>query len=132
MGIRLHYGDNSVQHNGIFMAFDKDNNLHLSHVDLKKVDFYMTDGYIHSIGNTAGFMMINRDLFNEIGGFNESYIECFEDVELNMECVNKGMKNITVFDAVAYHYESLTRKKSEEKNRNESIDYGRLIEYLKK
>jgi GT2 family glycosyltransferase len=61
------------------------------------------------IGNTGAFMMIRKDLFDSIGGFNENYSSCFEDMELNLESIVKGKYNLNVGDSVLYHYESLTR-----------------------
>lgn len=129
IGIRLHYGDNSVQHNGMYIYL-KDDKIILSHVDLKKIDFYDTDGYYNSAGNTGAFLFIKKELFNQIGGFSENYIECFEDVELNMECIGLDLKNITIFDAVAYHYESLSRNKNSNKIRNMNVDYETLTNYV--
>ena len=71
--------------------------------------------------------MITKELFNEIGGFNEIYTECFEDVELNFQALINGYKNITIYDAVAYHYESVSRSKSSVKQNNERVD---LVEKL--
>ena len=72
-------------------------------------------------------MMMSKNLFNEIGGFNTEYRECFEDVQLNVECINRNKDNIFVGDAVCYHYESQTRNKSEEKIKRESEDYSKRI-----
>ena len=46
------------------------------------------------------------DLFERI---NRDEVLICEDVELNLKCRHQGLKNITVSDAVAYHYESKTR-----------------------
>jgi GT2 family glycosyltransferase len=95
----------------------------LSHVDLKKNSDYFQGVNYNSLGNTGAFLLINRQLFMDIGGFNESYIECFEDVELNMNCLIRGKKNISVCDAVAYHYESMSRNKSSDKIEKLNRDY---------
>lgn len=129
IGIRLHYGDNSVQHNGMYVRI-KNGQIDLSHVDLRKTDFYNTKGYYYSAGNTGAFLFINKQLFNDLGRFNEGYIECFEDVELNLRCINRNLKNITIFDAVAYHYESVSRNKNIDKIKNTNIDYKLLIDYV--
>ena len=131
IGIRLHYADNSVQHNGIFVNSDGEN-LQITHIDLRKIHFYKDDGFYNSIGNTGAFLMIEKELFNLIGGFNETYNECFEDVELNLECIYHIRKNYTVCDAVAYHYESLSRDKDLRVNKvgRERVDYDRLFKYI--
>jgi GT2 family glycosyltransferase len=122
IGIRLHFEDNTIQHNGI-LAFRDEKQLHLSHVDLKLDSNYSMGINKKSIGNTGAFLLINKELFYEIGGFNENYIECFEDVELNFECLIRNKINITNSVAVAYHYESMSRNKNENKIRNLNIDY---------
>ena len=64
---------------------------------------------LESDGNTAAFMMTPRAVFEEIGGFNESYEKCFEDVEYAVECTKRGYTHLTVVDAVCIHYEGATR-----------------------
>lgn len=128
IGIRLHYADNSIQHNGIFINSDG-GNLIITHVDLRKTALYKDFGYYSSVGNTGAFLMIQKELFDSIGGFNESYIECFEDVELNLECLFQSRNNITICDAVAYHYESVTRNKSADKLNRVNEDYKRIFNY---
>jgi GT2 family glycosyltransferase len=78
-------------------------------------------------GNTAAFMMIKKEIFNKIGGFNQGYQECFEDVELNVDCLTRNLKNYFVSDAVCFHYESQTRNKSDEKLQRESDDYTKRL-----
>lgn len=126
IGIRLHYGNGNIQHNGIVM----DNNFRLGHRDIRKDSGYATDVNYNSFGNTGGFMLINKDLFNLYNGFNETYIECFEDVELNMTCSYNGKKNITVSDAVAYHYESISRDKISDGANRQGEDYLRLKQFI--
>lgn len=129
IGIRLHYKNGLVQHNGIKIIRVKEKNgLQLTHVDLKKNIGYNTGVNLKSFGNTGAFLMISKNLFNEIGGFNENYIECLEDVELNLECLLRNKINITASDAVAYHYESLSRNRNEDKITRINEDYFNRLE----
>ena len=129
IGIRLHYGDGSIQHNGMIAFIDAYNRPIFSHRELKKSDNYFNGINYNSIGNTGGFMLISRDLFTGLGYFNENYLECLEDVELNLKCKLLGLNNITVSDAVAYHYESISRNKIAGGNSRFEIDYHRLISF---
>lgn len=130
VGARLHFGDNSIQHSGVNLFFGNDRRIHVSHVGLKSYYNYHK-GDREVFGNTAAFMLINKNIFNNIGGFNENYKECFEDVHLNIDCLNLNLKNYFVPSAVCYHYESQTRSKSEDKWKNESEDYTyRLIPFI--
>ena len=122
VGIRLHFGDNRIQHSGVIAFVDDQYNIRISHHGIGTY-FNYHQGKKEVFGNTAAFMMIKKTLFNQIGGFNETYNECFEDVELNIECLNRRYKNYFLGTAVAYHYESQTRNKDEEKLKRESEDY---------
>jgi GT2 family glycosyltransferase len=71
--------------------------------------------------------MIKNKIFNKLNMFNEGYIECFEDVELNFKCVLDGLKNITCGNLVAYHYESVTRNMDEDHRKRMSRDYLEML-----
>lgn len=133
IGARLHYGDNTVQHSGIITFVRQDMGIGISHHGLRSYYNYHDSMVRDVFGNTAAFMMISKKLFDDIGGFNTSYRECFEDVELNVECINRGKENIFLGNAVCYHYESQTRNKNEEKLKREGEDYTkRLIPFILK
>lgn len=133
IGARLHYGDNTIQHSGIMMFVRQDMGIGITHHGLRSYHTYHSSMMRNVFGNTAAFMMISKKLFDDIGGFNTSYRECFEDVELNIECINRGKENIFLGNAVCYHYESQTRNKDEEKLKREGEDYTkRLIPFILK
>jgi GT2 family glycosyltransferase len=133
IGCRLHYGDNTVQHSGIMMFLHQNYQVGITHYGLRSYYTYHKETKKDILGNTGAFMMINKNLFQEIGGFDSSYRECFEDVQLNIECINRNKDNIFLGEAVCYHYESQTRNKSQEKLKRESEDYTKkLIPFILK
>lgn len=109
VGCRLHFEDGSIQHNGLEIYHDMKN----SYYEVLNTERHKTNGYTtkvkRTLGSTGAFLMIPYILFNEIGGFNESYIECFEDVHLSIDVILKGYKSYVVSTAVCYHKESQTR-----------------------
>ena len=108
VGARLHFGDNTIQHDGITVIVDKNRGLHLNHIGIRS--YYNYTPYTKEvIGNTGALLMIKKNIFNKCGKFNENYVSCFEDVELNMKCIVLGYKNFNDGESVAYHYESQTR-----------------------
>lgn len=127
VGGRLHYEDGSIQHLGISLQVNSKNNLSITHKYLKwdyeNIRASKSESYTH--GNTAAFMLVAKDLFLEIGGFNEEYIECFEDVEFNLQCILKNKINITTSKAVCYHLESQTRDRN-----GESIDLQMILKFI--
>lgn len=129
IGIRLHYGDGSIQHNGITIAHDG-TRIRLSHRDIRKTSNYQTKINYNSQGNTGGFMLIPKKHFDSLGGFNEEYIECLEDVELNLKLKQMGLRNITVSDAVAFHFESVSRNKIDGGEQRFAADFNRLSKFI--
>jgi GT2 family glycosyltransferase len=122
VGCRLHYGDGTVQHDGIYCALNKDNTIKFSHLNLSTY-YSFKKGLNEVFGNTAAIMMIRRNVFFNMGMFNENYINCFEDVELNVKCLMNGFKNYCHSDLVAYHYESQTRNELSSKSEDMKKDY---------
>jgi GT2 family glycosyltransferase len=68
-------------------------------------------------------MMVRKTAFNKLGQFNENYLTCLEDVELNILCLKSGLKNLYSGKAVAYHYESQSRSEDIEINDKFKYDY---------
>lgn len=129
VGARLHFEDNTIQHDGMLSFIDKNNNFIVTHNNFKSY-FNFTKEVKPVIGNTAALLMIRKKTFEKCGMFNEEYISCFEDVELNFKCNIIGLVNYYAGNCVAYHYESQTRKDDPEYNNKMVSDYKKLIEFV--
>jgi GT2 family glycosyltransferase len=108
VGARLHFNDNTIQHCGIIAGLDSKNSFLVTHIGLTNYYNY-TINTNEVFGNTAALLMIRKNVFEKCGYFNETYTDCFEDVELNIKCLSLGLSNYFVGSAVAYHLESQTR-----------------------
>jgi GT2 family glycosyltransferase len=129
VGCRLHYENNLVQHDGVASSVIK-NQFYVTHHGLSTYYYYLP--YIKNVsGNTAALMMIRLKTFNKCGGFNENYISCFEDLELNYVCIVKGLNNYNDGRLVAYHYESQTRNEDQEKQNKMTKDYNTLLSFVR-
>jgi len=123
VGARLHFGDNTIQHDGMLGIINKVNNVFgITHKNLSSY-YNFSDKTISVVGNTGALVMIRKFTFDKCGMFNENYISCFEDVELNFKCVTLGLENYLCSDCVAYHYESQTRNEDSEKLDKLQKDY---------
>jgi GT2 family glycosyltransferase len=132
VGCRLHYGDNTIQHDGV-LIYLKTTTKEIFTTHQNKLAYYkFTKDVSTCIGNTAGLMMININTFKQIGMFNEMYNECFEDVELNLNLSIRGLENYFLGTHCAYHFESKTREI--EKSQTKMMDdyNGILIPFLQK
>jgi len=121
-GCRLHYGNNTIQHNGVVAHIDSKGSFGVGHLELNK---YYSNSYTINdvIGSTGGLLMIKKVLFEKLGSFNENYISCFEDVELNLKSILLGYRNICDTNLVAYHFESQTRNDDPENITKLQIDF---------
>lgn len=123
VGCRLHFGDGTVQHDGVVGLQKKDDkSIYVTHLGFKS--YYGYTPYVKEVfGNTAALMMIRKNTFEKCGYFDEKYISCFEDVQLNLTCLILGYKNFYDGRLVAYHYESQTRNDDGENLKKQGFDY---------
>ena len=132
VGCRLHYPNGRIQHCGIYISdFDLTTKTRIKGKYQILHKFYRGQYLFNKnidevFGNTGAFLMINRDLFLDAGGFDEKFTECFEDVKLNIELLNRGKLNLCNNYAVGIHHESYTRKKSEDMKFKSTVDFNKL------
>jgi GT2 family glycosyltransferase len=132
VGCRLHYEDNTIQSDGNLIFFS-----------VSKKQFYVTKRNVGNYfnfsketnlctSNTSSLMMVNTNTFNQVGGFNENYIDCFEDVDFCLNLTLKGFNNYVSGNHTAYHYESKTRYVEGNKNVIEYDFKETLLPFIQK
>lgn len=108
VGIELLYPDRSIQHGGIFAAFNRDESFKgVGHIGFKQNKMLPT---IWTAGNTGAFLMMRRIDFLNVDGFDEGYDVSFQDVQLNFDVIaklNKGCLTLNFISAI--HKEKQTR-----------------------
>ncbi|MDE5101871.1 MAG: tetratricopeptide repeat protein [Trichodesmium sp. St19_bin2] len=110
VGALLLYPDNTIQHAGVVLGMR-------SVADHSHRGFSPTDagykGQIISVNNysavTAACLMCRREVFEQVGGFDEELAVAFNDVDLCLKIIYKGYRNIYLPHAVLYHHESKSR-----------------------
>jgi GT2 family glycosyltransferase len=101
----LYPHDYTIQHAGV--AFDKWTLSHLfvgrstSEIDLKPVEDRQAV--------TAAFFACRRSVFEQVGGFDETYRDGLEDIEYCLRCCELGYRNVLASRFPAMHLESATR-----------------------
>ena len=60
---------------------------------------------------TAACLLVRKDRFLEVGGFDENYKYGYEDVDLGLKLLKKGYENIYMPTSILYHYEFGTQNK---------------------
>ena len=111
VGIKLLYGDGTIQHAGIFWDC---NNLGMcqgvGHLHFKEKNRDLPAGIV--LGVTGAFLMLRTADFKNISGFDERFKYCFEDVVLCKRIRDLGMQIVCNNAVEAIHYESQTRKQA--------------------
>jgi GT2 family glycosyltransferase len=131
VGCRLHFKDNTIQHNGILIYLDKEKKLHLGHTGFRSYYNYSTHTK-EVIGSTGALLMIKKTVFELCNYFNENYVSCLEDVELNLTTKILGYNNICDSNLVSYHFESQTRDDESDKIEKFNKDYYVLVSFIEK
>ena len=126
LGARLHYGDNSVQHSGMFAYINPEDGFEITHNHLGYLYTYNSE-LKEIVGNTGACLFVRKNVFERLGYFNENYISCFEDVELSLKALTSGYTNYIHGDLVAYHYESQTRDEDKDKLVKLQADYEKNL-----
>ncbi len=108
VGGLLLYPDRSVQHAGVVLGCRGT----ADHVRLPSdsAGYGGTLACAHEVSAvTAACLMMRRDVFLEIGGFNTHFFSIYQDVDLCLRLRSMGRRNIFTPHAVFIHHESYTR-----------------------
>ncbi len=111
VGALLLYPDKTVQHAGVLMG------MRGTADHLMRGFPHGVDGYAGSLACsrevsalTAACLMLKRSDFEAVGRFNEHFFTHYQDVDLCMQLIKQGRRNIYTPQAVLIHHESKTRK----------------------
>lgn len=110
VGVRLYYGDDTVQHAGVIMGIQ--GIAGHAFVGLPRSEYgYMARAVStqEMSGVTAACMMVRKSVFEEVGGLTEELAVAFNDVDFCMKVRRAGYKVIFDAEAECYHYESKSR-----------------------
>lgn len=131
VGTKLLYPNNTVQHAGVVLGLwgvaghmgtgkERDDNGYMSHLALRR----------NYSAVTAACLMVRRDVFEEVGGFEEELAVAFNDVDFCLKIREAGYRNVFLADVELYHYESLSRGK--EDNTEKVARFNGEVAYMRK
>ncbi|MBE1426053.1 GT2 family glycosyltransferase [Desulfomicrobium macestii] len=104
VGCKLLYPDSTVQHAGVAFSSIKVHHIYRnfapSHPAVNKQREFQAV--------TAACMLVPRKLFLSLGGFDESFINGFEDLDFCFRARSKGYKVMYTPESVVIHHESKT------------------------
>jgi len=115
IGCRLLYPNNTIQHDGqiVVIPTNRPDDVIMAHMNQHKPESVRSwEQPVKTTGNTFALCMTDLSLFKRLGGLNEVFRDCFDDVYFNLQCLMDNRTNALVESRFkAYHHESLTRGK---------------------
>jgi GT2 family glycosyltransferase len=128
IGTRLYYPNNTIQHSAIAPYLKKEK------IYIVKIGAGSRYSYINGtkevFSNTAALCLVNKKVFIKAGMFSTEFQECYEDVDMNINLINMGRKNMIAGDAIAYHIEGQTRFKVDGREERELDDLKVITQKL--
>lgn len=110
VGAKLYYSDDTVQHAGVILGLGGIAGHSHKHFDRHDPGYAARASIAQNLtACTAACLMMRRDVFDEVGGLDESFEVAFNDVDLCMKIREKGYLIVFTPYAELYHYESKSR-----------------------
>jgi len=110
-GARLLRPNGTIQHAGVVIGFEGFAGHPFADQPALTFNIYGSTGwYRNFLAVTGACMMLRREVFDEIGGFDEAFITCGSDVEICLRAWRYGYRTVYNPFAELVHYECQTRK----------------------
>jgi len=137
VGCKLLYPDRTIQHAGAILGINYTNGKENVAEHSPKYIPYNNFGYfgqvnmIHNVSVvTAACMMLRKEVFEEVGGFDENLAVAYNDVDLCLKIREKGYLIVYTPYAELYHYESKSRGYDDTSEKRER--FLKEIKYIRK
>jgi O-antigen biosynthesis protein len=111
VGAKLYYGDGSLQHGGVILGISGGAGHQHRYCAGASDGYFGRLKLTHNLSCvTAACLAVRRDVYNEIGGFEEKHLAvAFNDVDFCIRIREAGYNIIWTPHAELYHYESQSR-----------------------
>jgi GT2 family glycosyltransferase len=110
VGAKLLYEDETIQHAGVILGIGGiAGHSHRMTPGDAEGHYNAVKTVRNYVAVTAACMLVSRDLFNAVGGFDEQLAVAFNDVDLCLRVHQAGYRNVYTPYAELFHYESKSR-----------------------
>lgn len=112
VGPKLLFPDGSIQHAGVAVGI----NGYAAHPFWRFPDTRHMTAFGHADWNrnylavTSACVMLRREVFQQLQGYDEQFVLCGSDVDLGLRCVEAGLQVIYTAGTFLYHHESASRR----------------------
>lgn len=120
VGIKLLYPDKLVQHAGVVLGYGGvAGHIYVTASNNDNGLFGRLCMPYDYTAVTAACLMIDKNKFNEVKGFDEKLKVALNDVDLNLKVLDKGYFNVCLSNITMFHYESKSRGYEASKEKHE-------------
>ncbi|MCR5255575.1 MAG: glycosyltransferase family 2 protein [Acetatifactor sp.] len=112
VGAKLYYPDKTIQHAGVVIGLGAHRTAGHSHYKQHRQNLGYMGRLCYAQNVTAvtgACLMVKRELFDKVGGLDESFEISLNDVDLCLKLRRLGYLNVFTPFAEAFHYESASR-----------------------
>ena len=134
VGTKLLYPNNTIQHGGVIMGIFKGVDHAFKGLKGDVVGYMFKLITLQNyLAVTAACMLFRKEVFNEVGGFDENFAVNFNDVDFCLRVYEKGYRIVFDPHTFLYHLESKTRKIDENVAKKEKeLLYKRWKKYIER
>jgi len=128
VGAKLLYGDDTVQHAGVIIGLGGVAGHSHKHFKADEPGYFYTLQTVNNFSAvTAACLMLRREVFEQVGGFDEELAIAFNDVDLCLRIRAAGYRNVYLPHVVLYHHESKSRGYEDTAEKQERFMREQLI-----
>lgn len=110
VGAKLLYPNSDlIQHMGVYNTSNGPDHIFARRNDRDIFYLGMNRVECNNLAVTGACLMVSSYKYNSIGGFDENLSVAFNDVDLCIRLLDKGLYNVVRQDVCLYHHESLSR-----------------------
>jgi GT2 family glycosyltransferase len=113
VGAQLLYPDRTIQHAGVVFGLGLVGHIFARASEGESGVFGSSDSYRNYLAVTGACQMMRKDVFRQLGGYDERFRLSFQDVVLCMEAWTAGYRVVYTPFARLVHHESYTRKRED-------------------
>ena len=110
VGAKLYYPDMTIQHAGVVLGIGGVAGHVHKHFDADAYGYFSRLQIIQNYSAlTAACIVLKKDIFLEVNGFEEELLVTFNDIDLSLKVLEKGYRNLWTPYAQLIHHESKSR-----------------------
>jgi len=131
VGAKLYYPDGTIQHAGVILGMGRVAGHCHRFFSKDSFGYFARLKIIQNMSAvTAACMMMRKEIFEEVGGFDESFSHAFNDIDLCMKIRQKGYLIVWTPYAELCHHESKSRGYEDTPEKQQR--FGKEIEFFQK